>query len=129
MTLKVLPTEFWMEIDLDPDWRGASQTLGNYEYTEITPVFNREGIYLDGDKCWVEIQGRAFKYSIEAFKFRLAVLDAEKYTDKQYKALQDICREGLATKEQYELKYRIEHVRSCRDSSRNARLFVMRNMP
>jgi hypothetical protein len=43
-------------------------------HEEITPVYNRDGEYLLGDKCWFEVRGRAFTKRKEDFLFELQQL-------------------------------------------------------
>ena len=125
MRIKTLKVELWMKLDLDPEWRGYGQLLG-VKYPEIVPVFNRDGIYLVSDDCWIELNGRAFKYDNETFKFDLALLDAAEYNESDRKALVSICNTKLATKSQRDLLYRIHSYREIRNTYRRSKLHLSR---
>lgn len=128
MTLKVLNTETWMEFDLDPEWRCGEPTLGSERYPEISPVFNRDGIYLNGKECWAEIAGRAFKYDAKQFKFDLDLLNAGEYDERARKALTEMCKVKLATKAQMRLLYLINLSRECRQTRLRTQLHFTRFM-
>ncbi len=72
---------------------------------EIEPVFNRNGQYLDGDKCWIEWHGRAFKRDADNFKADLALLEAAELSDREIQALLTLEKEfpSIVTKEQRKL--------------------------
>lgn len=127
MKLKVLKSELWMKFDLDPEWRGADHALlGSDRYPEIPPVFNRDGIYLNGKECWAEIQGRAFKFDSKQFKFELDLLNAGEYDEQSHKALREICKVNLATKAQQRLLYSINLFREVRNTKRRSRMHFNR---
>lgn len=96
--LKILKLEYWMSTcslfsdDLD-------------YYYEIKPIFNRDGWYLENDRCWFEVNNRAFEGSdlIESFKYKLYLLDIPCLTDKEIKALTLICETKLASKNQHDI--------------------------
>lgn len=113
-----------MRLDLEEDY--IHKLLGSDCYPEIDPVFNREGIYLDGDKCWVELNGRAFEYDADTFKREVKLMDMLNYTEKQRKALRDIRDQKLATKSQIELLYFIDFAHEVRNTYRHARKHSMR---
>ena len=128
MTLKVLNTETWMELDLNTKWRCGKTTLGSERYPEISPVFNRDGIYLNGKECWVEIAGRTFKYDAKQFKFDLDLLNAGEYDERARKALTEICKVKLATKAQMRLLYLINLSHECRQTRLRTQLHFTRFM-
>lgn len=122
MNVKVLPLPYWAHRDID-----SPALLGVVDrYRELNPVFNRDGMYLEGNECWLEIDGRAFVYDAEQFKFELALLDAGEYNNTVYKALIDICRVNLATKEQRKLLYMIEVAKDVRNTSRSIKKHMRR---
>lgn len=111
MNLKVLSLPYWAD---------SPALLGVVDcYRELNPVFNRDGMYLEGNECWLEIDDRAFTYDPEQFKFELATLNAGEYNDSVYKALIDICSVNLATKKQRKLLYMIETAKDVRNTSRS----------
>jgi len=71
MNLKCIKSEWWME----SEWSLLEKTV-DLNLKEITPIFNRNGIYKFGDNCWMESFGRAFEYSSDEFdkKFRRSSL-------------------------------------------------------
>lgn len=129
MTIKALELQPWMEHDLNPLWRGSDhQLLGSKDYPEITPVFNRDGIYLKGNECWAEIQGRAFKYDIKQFKFDLELLNADEHDEHARRALREICKVNLATKAQRRLLYMIDVARECRQTRLRSMMYFAREV-
>jgi hypothetical protein len=68
MKIKVLPHTVYLPSKFRDE--RLLDKLNNY-HKEITPVFNRTGEYLMGDKCWFEVRGRAFKKRKENFLFEL----------------------------------------------------------
>jgi hypothetical protein len=123
MNIKVLPLENWAKDDAKSRRVGV---LGTAKYPEMEPVFKRDGVYLNGEYCWMEIRGRAYRYSASDFKHRLKMLDAERYNHRQIKALQDICSQKLATKHQKELLYSIAVASEVREVGRRSRLYVIK---
>lgn len=122
MNLKVLPLPYWAHCDID-----SFTILGVVDrYRELNPVFNRNGMYLEGNECWLEIDGRAFVYDAEQFKFELALLNAGEYNNTVYKALIDICSVNLATKKQRKLLYMIEVAKDVRNTSRSIKKHMLR---
>lgn len=122
MNVKVLPLPYWAHRDID-----SPTLLGVVDrYCEINPVFHRDGMYLEGNECWLEIDGRAFVYDAEQFKFELATLNAGEYNDSVYKALIDICSVNLATKKQRKLLYMIETAKDVRNTSRSIKKYMLR---
>lgn len=79
-------------------------TLNTYQ-TEIDPVFNRDGEYLLGDKCWFEVRGRAFLMRKQDFLYKLRQLCMAEHDCAVIKSLDDIARlaPNLLTKEQLAL--------------------------
>lgn len=69
------------------------------EKNRITPVFNRNGYYLDRmtKKTWLEINGEAWIYSDkEYFDYNLAVSEGNNWMeDRCYNALQIVLENGL----------------------------------
>lgn len=61
-------------------------------HDEIPPVFNREGTYLVGDKCWFEVRGRAFKFEKRMFLYNLRQLFVEEVDVNVVRLLKKIDR-------------------------------------
>ena len=129
MKLKVLPLERWMIRDLDPNCRWSDRQLGSPTHPETVPVFSRDGIYLRGKECWIEIHGKAFKYSVSSFKHTLDNLDAERYNQRQIEALVELRNQGLATKPQEKLLGILARVEFGRSSYRRSMLDRMKRLP
>lgn len=122
MNLKVLSLPYWAHRDID-----SPTLLGVVDrYRELNPVFHRNGMYLEGNECWLEVDGRAFTYDPEQFKYDLALLNAEEYNHKVYNALIDICHVNLATKEQRKLLYMIEVAKAVRNTRRSTKKHLRR---
>lgn len=113
-----------MQVDTDPMCRWEDRLLGSDRYPEVPVVFGRTGIYLQGNDCWVEVAGRAFKYDASQFKYALGVLHASEYDDSTYAALSKICGTKLATKQQRRLLWLIRDSRDIANTKRNARLWL-----
>lgn len=126
MRLKVLPLERWMVDDVDPDCWYADRLLGSGTYPEVPPSFKRDGIYLQGKKCWIEVCGRAFQYDVASFKFELGIRKAEKFNDKQIAALREICRQKLATRQQCMLLIDIDNAIQSKQTYRQARMHFLK---
>lgn len=115
MKIKVLPLESWMLHDKFED-----KLLGTKDYPTVERVFNRNGIYLKGKTCWVEVNGTAYGYKPETFKRTLKLLNAEQYNDKQINALVCICTQKLATKQQKELLFTINSAKQIKSTYRRS---------
>lgn len=115
MKIKVLPLESWMLRD-----KFADKLLGTKNYPTTEKVFNRNGIYLKGKTCWIEVNGTAYRYNAEAFKSTLKLLNAEQYNDKQINALVCICTQKLATKQQKELLFTINAAKQIKNTYRRS---------
>lgn len=91
---------------------------------EIEPVFNRDGQYLDGDKCWIELHGRAFKRDADNFKADLALLNAAELSDREIQALFTLEKEypSIITGEQRKLIQNIKLNQEIREIVRRAKL-------
>jgi hypothetical protein len=115
MSLKVLPLEPYM----------LSKRFNLEEhYPEIQPRFNRPGVYLDGDRCWLENNfGKAYQLESNDFKFRLRLLQAKELNERHFEALKAIAEVGLATKQQLKLLYELRMVKECRRVYLSARRF------
>ena len=63
-------------------------------HEEITPRFNRDGLYLDRETnyAWFEVFGRAFKYSKDDVLYRLGFLNASEVGIETYRALKELKR-------------------------------------
>lgn len=122
--LKVLPPERWMltdrwitdELRIDRDSRAK----------KVKPVYLRLGIYLKGDKCWFENGTGAWTYAIEHFRYKLDILEAERISDMQVKALQVIVDAKLATKHQKRLLQLCRQVAEMKLANMLMRRHVMR---
>lgn len=115
----VLPLENWMRT-VAPGERGFREnTLRDY-YTECTPVFERDGIYMTPDYCWIESGGKAYWYRREDVIFRLNMLNASEYNEAQINALREAIRQKVASKEQKELVHYYDCWRGCINTYRES---------
>ena len=122
MRIKRLSLERWMR---DPKGRMTCDK----SYTEISPIFYKEGYYSVGGSVWFEVEGRAFlmkKFDI-MFNYSLKALDAWDRLDyKKVKALESIVAQNLATKSQRELLSAWRNYYFTRAVYRNAVVFRKR---
>lgn len=73
--VKVLPLDFYVPLESDSPVadmlnEGYRQELRDY-HKEVPVVFNRMGRYLTKDKCWFEVEGKAYKYCRKQFLWEL----------------------------------------------------------
>lgn len=96
--IKCLPLDFWMEFKVLKNWDNFRTVKGK----EITPVFNRNGWYYNrlNKSCWFEVNGYAFKTSINDFKFQLDLLNHNYMSDTIYFAYCVLRKENLLSKKQ-----------------------------
>jgi hypothetical protein len=121
MTIKVLKLDYWMLHDGEFD-----TLLGSARYPATDPVFNRNGIYLDKDRCWCEVNGKAYQYDAKMFKYELRLLDVERYNVHDLAALRTICATKLATKDQRQLYWDIRNMLDARDAYRRGAMLGKR---
>lgn len=122
MNYKVLPLNFWMK---HPKLLENCLTTHRYKFTN--PELHREGIYKLGKKCWFEIDGYAYTYPVEDFNYQLNMLNAEELTVKQGKALEEIIKQKLSSKEQRKLfQFYCEAMRSKKCSRHSRKLAIPR---
>lgn len=59
---------------------------------ETTPVFRKNGMYLDriAHRAWVECDGQAWEITVEEFFFDFEYVDIHKYTQTELKAIQTL---------------------------------------
>lgn len=96
MNIKCLSLQPWMIYE--SKLQRKNELLGAEPYIEINTVFNRNGIYMKGENCWFEVNGKAYKYPIQTF-----ILEVNEMDNKKIEALKQICTVGLATKKQKEI--------------------------
>lgn len=77
----------------------------NEYHTEIPPVFNRDGEYLMGDKCWFEVRDRAFLADKEHFLYQLKIMSMKEVDCQVIVSLLAISRidSSVLTKDQKQL--------------------------
>jgi hypothetical protein len=74
-SIKVLPLEMWMT--MPGKWAMNlfdEKELCQHSLTVIPPILNRDGFYKHYDLCWIEVDGKAYKYDtgMGLFDFDLA---------------------------------------------------------
>jgi len=89
-SLKVLSLEPWM---LRMHARSAPQLK------TTDPVFNRNGYYMQGDECWFEVNGLAYNYDPESFKYTLKRLSMEPLRECEAKAVETLAIANMAPME------------------------------
>lgn len=99
MNIKRLNIQSWIPYEFNRQ----NGILGSEPYIEQDVVFNRNGIYLQGKKCWIEFNGKAFTYPIQTFVLDQKILEVNELNQRQIEALKQICLVGLATKKQKEI--------------------------
>jgi hypothetical protein len=119
MKLKRLSVENWMY-------------TSNYELSPINPITYKTGWYLHNNFSWVEFKlaGTYLAFEIPAndFKYKLNLLNAAEYNYRQYKALYNLKKEGLATQEQKKLLCFIEQNREIKEVVQSVKKFFNKNM-
>lgn len=85
---KMLPPEFWFNCS---DFRDCVDK-------EITPVFGKDGIYLDRieKKAWVENKGKAYLYRYCSVLYEFHLLDHTPLMPETAKAIRHLIKEGIA---------------------------------
>ncbi len=53
-------------------------------------VYGRDGLYLVGNDCWCELDGMAWKYDADHFRFSMDLIDAYQLSSNDLKTLQHI---------------------------------------
>ena len=119
-SIKVLALEGWMT------WEWCKEDLDKLE--PIVPVFNRNGYYYNRklDVCWFEVDGKAYIVEKDMFLYDLEGLNISNLNHKQVAALQAICDQDLATKEQRHMLHRYVAMMMSRNTYRNSRMYLHR---
>lgn len=102
--IKCMNLSFWMKFS-EEDFNDQDFTCC-YE-KEIKPILNRDGWYLDGNKCWFEYKKRAFLVSKVDFLYMLEVMNylERPLRKKEFEALLVLENTKLITKEQKDLLF------------------------
>lgn len=120
--LKVLPLDYWMD-HLEAEER--SSLYARYLPTE--PRMRRAGMYKQGKVAWFETSdGKAYRYPVDEFDYKLRLYNAERVSLKQARALSEVVLQGLATRAQQALLWDYRDMREIRETGRNARKYVLR---
>ncbi len=90
--IKKLPLESWMQNDILGD-------ISKEGYEETPRVFDVDGYYLVGDKCWFETEGTAYLYSKGSFLHHLKLLNYKPLRDVEYMHLKGLIKVGYKSKE------------------------------
>lgn len=98
MNIKRLQLDKWMVSK-----KSNQNILGFEPYLEITPTIGKNGLYKSGLNCWFEVDGKAYTYPINMFKYDFKIIEVNEYDNREIKALSEIVRLGLATKKQKEI--------------------------
>ena len=91
-------------------------------YTEIEPVFNRDGRYLKDGFSWFETNGKAYvskstqSNDTDSFKYSLKLLNVPNLTKKSIDALKYLQNEKLTSKTQNALLYDLKVLKDIRQS-------------
>ena len=101
-SIKRLELESWVTHDADMQEEIGEEEakadpyycLGKERYPEIPPRFNKDGMYFDrhSNVCWMEYNGRAWKDIKCHMKYTLQVANWEILTEREEKALTEICK-------------------------------------
>lgn len=119
--IKVLNLDRWMLDKHDRD----SCVKGSKTYTKIKPIVKRNGKYSKDGKAWFEVDGKAWSCDPGQFKWELDTLNASELNSRQVAALQGVCRENMATKEQAKLLYMYGHAQELREIRRGVYYFLI----
>ncbi len=105
MTIKVLKLCYWMRQQNHEILKHHQEKTLKY-YKEITPRFNRPGVYLANHHCWFEMaDGRAYEYREADFNRDLLYFTASELNHWQGEALKAIMEQKLATGRQKNLYF------------------------
>ncbi|WP_150126454.1 hypothetical protein [Burkholderia cenocepacia] len=122
MRLKILPLESWM------CWEHTLEScLESDMYSVVAARFHRPGIYLEGERCWFELDdGRAYSYPADTFRYSLKLHDGLRLDPQQVLALEAIVAARLATREQREMLINHQNAIETRRVYRDAQRHMMR---
>lgn len=90
MNLKVLKVDSMFNIlkwICDDNIEDIKHELKKMNYIEISPIFNRDGYYLFGGKCWHEWNGLAWQGNVNDFKFNLNQLNVKPFSKAEIEAI------------------------------------------
>lgn len=95
--------------------------LKNY-HTEINPVFNRDGEYLQGNKCWIEVNGKAYLSDRETFLYQIQFINDSEKGIEVYRLLKSLQRvnENILSEEQKRFLCGYKQVLSLKDLKRDS---------
>ena len=119
--VKVLPHTVYLQHKSGFREERMLEELNDY-HKEITPVFNRTGEYLLGDKCWFEVRGRAFKKRKKDFLYELRQCEMADTDIELVRKLVDIRKSypRMLSKKQSRLIMDYGHFLSIRGMKRNS---------
>ena len=126
MKIKFLPLSFPFNLNKDY-WEDCVE-----EEARITPVFNKNGYYLDREtnQTWLEINGEAWTYqNREDFDYEIATHEENNWLDKDvFNALKTLSKAHprILTKKQSLILYYEECRYSHRKTYRDSRLLSLR---
>lgn len=102
MTLKVLPVETWMKLQV------TNPEFGDDNIPEIAPILNRDGYFYQTapKRCWFEYNGKAFDLEKnDQFLFELELFNHKPLSIEEINALNVLVKHKLISKEQRHLLY------------------------
>jgi len=100
LAIKVMQVPSWAKWEWDNrDEEDPSDcALGRGKHPEIPPFFNRDGLYWNrrAKTCWIEYDGHAWADELNMFQYEfqyeLKIEDWEILTEREEKALTEICK-------------------------------------
>ena len=110
MKLKILPLEGWMKCKYLKEFKKEFYITVSM-YTQIKPIYYKDGYYCYGSICWFEVGGEAWKGSVLDFNHILNTLNASEFNYRQINALKTLEKEfkNLITTKQKDIIYYYDH--------------------
>jgi hypothetical protein len=99
-----------------------------YSLQEIEPEFKRDGLYLLGKDCWIEVKGKAYKYNSDSFKNHIFFTSQlEKLIrEEEYKILKKLKQFKLTSIEQEHMIDMYEYSKQIKNMNFNSKKLKIR---
>lgn len=120
MTIKILPLP-WIYTT-----KFFRKEVSRGYHKETDQVFNRNGIYLLNNKCWLEVDGKAYLYEKQQFLSELKTLNHKCLSDSERECLIKLIAHRMANQSQIDLLLDDCQVRMLRKLKLNAKISAHR---
>ncbi len=122
--VKVLQLDWWMPSSFESGELWRDKYL-SHTYFEVFPEFNRDGIYMNDQRCWFEIGGKAFKYDRKTFEFDLKMLSVKPLRKIEYEAFKVLRKAKLLSRKEKEKLWNYENWVELRKVRRDSAKYVI----